>query len=209
MIKINDILECEKYLSDVDAVVFDLDDTLYSEKDYVRSGYIAVARKFPEVENMAEKLWSAFEKKLPSIDFVLEKEGLLNEANKALALEAYRFQTPVISLYPGVREFLMRLKKTKKLGLITDGRPEGQRAKIEALGIADLFDSIVVTDELGGAEFRKPCVRAFEITRERLGISFEKMIYVGDNVVKDFVAPEKLGMQSCHFQNPDGLYFGK
>ena len=209
MIKINDILECEKYFSDVDAVIFDLDDTLYSEKDYVRSGYIAVSRKFPEVENMAEKLWSAFEQKLPAIDFVLEKEGLLSAGSKAEALEAYRFQTPEISLYPGVRELLIRLKETKKLGLITDGRPEGQRAKIEALDIADLFDSIVVTDELGGAEFRKPCTRAFEITKERLGVSFEKMIYVGDNAKKDFIAPEKLGMQSCHFQNPDGLYFGK
>ena len=36
MLEIQDILEVEKYIDDVDAVVFDLDDTLYSEKEYWR-----------------------------------------------------------------------------------------------------------------------------------------------------------------------------
>ena len=39
MILINNILESEMYLNDIQAVIFDLDDSLYSEKSYVRSGY--------------------------------------------------------------------------------------------------------------------------------------------------------------------------
>ena len=37
MIEIANILEVEKNIADVEVVIFDLDDTLYSEKDYVRS----------------------------------------------------------------------------------------------------------------------------------------------------------------------------
>ncbi len=206
MIKINNILECEKHLDCIDAVIFDLDDTLYSEKDYVKSGYSAIAEKFPQVSGMASKLWEAFEKKLPAIDTVLEREGILTDGAKKLALETYRFHNPVIKLYPGVRALLSGLKKNKKIGLITDGRPEGQRAKIRALEINDFFDCIIITDELGGVEFRKPCDKAFRIMQKELNVPFEKMAYIGDNLKKDFISPDKLDMRSIYFCNFEGLY---
>lgn len=203
---ITNILECENLLDGVDVVVFDLDDTLCSEKDYVRSGYQAVARMFPQVEHMAQKLWAAFEQRLPAIDVVLAAEGLDAPENKADALLAYRTQQPEIAPYPGVRELLVRLKKSKKLGLITDGRPGGQRAKLQALGIENLFDKIIITDELGGVEWRKPNPEAFRLMSQALEVPFDRMVYIGDNASKDFAAPEKLGMQVIWFKNSDGLY---
>ena len=101
---------------------------------------------------------------------------------------------------------LVRLGKTKKLGLITDGRPAGQRAKIKALGIENLFDCIIVTDELGGVEYRKPNGKAFELMSKEFGVPYDEMVYVGDNIKKDFAAPEKLGMGYVFFRNPDGIY---
>jgi len=74
------------------------------------------------------------------------------------------------------------------------------------LGIENLFDSVIITDELGGVEYRKPCERAFVLTCERLGVAFADAVYIGDNLRKDFIAPEKLGMKACYFKNPDGLY---
>lgn len=205
MITIEKILDCEPYLKDVRGVIFDLDDTLYSEKEYVKSGYAAVAAAFPSVKEMEARLWDAFEKKLPALDFVLEQEGLLCE--KARALDIYRAHTPSIHLYPGIPALLSRLRETKKLGMITDGRPEGQRAKLAALGLAPLFDAIVVTDELGGAEYRKPNEAAFRLVQQRLDLPFDSLVYIGDNPKKDFVAPQALGMQSIYFRNKDGLYF--
>lgn len=38
MIEIDKITDVSNYIDDLKAVVFDLDDTLYSEKEYVRSG---------------------------------------------------------------------------------------------------------------------------------------------------------------------------
>ena len=208
MITIDEILACEKYLESVDAVIFDLDDTLYSEKDYVRSGYGAVAACFPQVADMEKKLWAAFEEKRPAIDAVLEAEGIASSDYKEKALQIYRNHIPVIGLYPGVRQMLERLKKHKKLGLSTDGRPEGQRAKIQALGIEEYFDAIIITDELGGPSCRKPNEAAFRLMQQTLDIPFGKLVYIGDNMKKDFIAPQRLGMKMIHFWNEDGLYIG-
>ena len=52
MLQIRHITEIESLVDDVCAVIFDLDDTLYAEKDYVRSGYAAVAKEFSQIPNM-------------------------------------------------------------------------------------------------------------------------------------------------------------
>lgn len=208
MITINCILDCEQHLSDIQAVIFDLDDTLYSEKDYVRSGYRVVAEAFPQVADMEQKLWAAFENRQPALDVVLEAEGLATEENKAKALQLYRSQIPKIELYSGAPQLLRRLSENKKLGMITDGRPEGQRAKLQALGIEGYFQKIIITDELGGPSFRKPNETAFRLMQHAMNVPFESMVYIGDNRKKDFVAPQKLGMKTIWFANPDGLYVG-
>ena len=76
MITVGLICEVADHVSDLDAVIFDLDDTLYPEKDYVRCGYRAVSALFPNVPDMAQRLWAAFEDGRPAIDAVLEEEGL-------------------------------------------------------------------------------------------------------------------------------------
>lgn len=207
MTVINAILEAEEIARTCKAAIFDLDDTLYSEKSYVKSGYRAVAAAFPQIENMGKKLWNVFLHGGKAIDEVLSSENACTQENKEKCLQVYRFHTPAIALYEGVEDMLKRLKNAGvKLGLITDGRVEGQRAKIKALGIENLFDSVIITDELGGVEYRKPCERVFVRTCERLGVTFADAVYIGDNLRKDFIAPEKLGMKSCYFKNPDGLY---
>ena len=207
MLEISDILEVRKHIEGLKAVIFDLDDTLYSEKEYVRSGYGKIAAVIPEVENAAEKLWSLFEEKKPAIDELLKKENIQSEEVKKACLHAYRYQTPDIHLYEGVTEMLSAFRaEGLKLGIITDGRPEGQRAKLQVLGLETMVDEIIVTDEFGGPEFRKPNPKAFETMKERLGVEYAEMCYVGDNTKKDFIAPEELGMRSIWFKNKDGLY---
>lgn len=202
MIEIYNILDVEKHLVNIDAVIFDLDDTLYSEKSYIRSGYEAIANQFTDVNNMADKLWKAFLDGKPAIDEVLNNEGLSNY--KELALSIYRLHIPNIKLYDGVAEMIERLRQRMKVGIITDGRPEGQRAKLKALGL--IVDEIIITDELGGIEYRKPNDMAFRLMQERMRVPFKKMVYIGDNPNKDFIAPKMLGMEWIYFNNPDGLY---
>lgn len=207
MIKITKITDVKKHLDGVTGVIFDLDDTLYGEKHYVLSGYKEIARSLNE-PNAAVELWSFFEAGLPVIDEYLKKQG--RPQLKEKCLEIYRNQFPDIRLYNGVPELLDALKREKKkLGIITDGRVKGQKNKIAALGLEKAVDDIIITDELGGVSFRKPNDTAFRIMQSIWKLPFEQMIYIGDNISKDFIAPEKLGMKYIYFRNPDGLYFKK
>lgn len=188
----------------IKGVIFDLDDTLYSEKQYVRSGYKKVA-EYLEKEDAADKLWGYFEAGKPAIDAYLEEIGEMDK--KAECLNIYRNQMPEITLYDGVKEMIQELKnKGLKVGIITDGRPEGQRNKIKALGLESLVDDIIITDELGGIQFRKPCDIAFRIMQNRWRLPYEQIVYVGDNPNKDFQACRQLGMRWKYFRNEDGLY---
>ena len=205
MIVVNNILDVELYVSDLELVVFDLDDTLYSEKEYVRSGFHQIGKLFPCIPDAEIKLWSFFLEGKKAIDCFLDAEQIPNHI-KDQCLEVYRNHKPRIHLYPGVYEMLLRLKKSYKLGLITDGRPEGQRAKIEALNLKSLFDQIIITDELGGILFRKPNPKAFQIMSKALSAEYHDMCYIGDNLKKDIVVAEMLGIKAIHFQNIDGLY---
>lgn len=210
IIEISSITETLQHIDGLEAVIFDLDDTLYSEKDYVRSGYNAVAKHLHGIEDAGDRLYSAFEAGKPAIDEVLAAEGVYTDELKDRCLREYRLHTPQITLY---RESLCVLEKLQQMkipvGIITDGRPEGQWAKIKALGVDRYAKYIIVTDELGGTEYRKPCEKAFCRMAELFSLPFNKMCYVGDNINKDFAAPQKLGMRAIWFKNTDGIYYNK
>lgn len=195
----------------IKAVVFDLDDTLYPEKEYVKSGFKKVAEILDEnIAETEEQLWHAFENGENAIDSVLKTKGICSDEIKNKCLCEYRYHTPSIHFYEGVEETLKALKeKGIKIGVITDGRPEGQRAKIKALGLEKMVDEIIITDELGGVRFRKPDDISFRIMQKRMNVNFTEMVYVGDNLNKDFIAPLQLGMQACYYENKDGLYYNK
>ena len=206
-ITITNILELPEYVKNIPVVIFDLDDTLYSEKEYVKSGFEHIAYFSPDVENAGKELYELFLQHRNAIDEFLRIHNIYSDELKKKILHEYRFHVPNIHLYDGVYEMLQNLKRTgHKLGMITDGRVEGQENKIKALKIKDVFDKIIITDSLGGIEYRKPNPKAFELMKEFFNTSYSDMCYVGDNINKDFVAPSILKMHSFWFNNSDGLY---
>lgn len=185
-------------------VIFDLDDTLYSEKQYVYSGYYAVATYLGDI-SYTEKLWAYFKAGKPAITELLSEIGEVHK--EAECLKIYRSHMPTINLYKGVAELLGKLRAADvKIGIITDGRPDGQKNKMTALGLNDMVDDIIITDELGGIQFRKPNDIAFRVMQTRWELPNESLIYVGDNPAKDFQAPHQLGMRTIFYNNSDGLY---
>ncbi len=193
--------------SSIKGVIFDLDDTLYSEKEYVKSGYMAVAKYLGDTA-YSDRLWSFFESGKPAIDELLGELG--RETDRDAVLDVYRSHKPNLHLYDGVKEMLIKLKSRGiKTGIITDGRPEGQHNKISSLGLEKLVDDIIITDELGGVQFRKPCDIAFRILQNLWRLPASEIVYVADNPAKDFQAPKQLGMRSFYFENTNGLYFSK
>ena len=194
-------------LATVRAVVFDLDDTLYPEVDYVHSGFRCIANHLAEgewtAEGVFELLWSAFSQgpKDRVFNTVLGQLGR-DDNSEAIAelVTLYREHRPQLQLAPETIEILDQLKQDYRLGLLSDGFLPAQKLKVEALGLQKWFDKIIFTEQLG-REFWKPATKAFEIMSDALGCPPESCVYVADNVSKDFVGPNKLGWQSVQLIN--------
>lgn len=192
------------------AMVFDLDDTLYNEADFVHgafrevSGYLSAKYcidKDKLYETMAVKLEQEGRGRI--FNSVCEEYGI-NEDMDAL-VELYRRATPKISLYEDAEYFLINSKGKYKLGLITDGTYYVQWNKIRLLGIEKYFDAIIVTDD-HGKEFWKPNAKPYLKMAEDLGVPLYDMVYIGDNPQKDFYGARKLGIHTVRIKRKAGDY---
>lgn len=196
------------------AVVLDLDDTLILERDYVFSGYQVISEKISTDYNVTqaivfEIMCMAFTKGKPKVfNFVLDELKLqYNQAYILELLNLYRGHKPKIDLLDDAKALLSLLKqKDYKLGIITDGYKESQQRKIETLRLGQYVDEIIITDELG-RKYWKPHIKSFQLMQERLNVSYTEMVYVGDNLKKDFIMPKKLGYTTICIRRCEGIYF--
>jgi putative hydrolase of the HAD superfamily len=194
----------------IKAVIFDLDDTLMPELDYVRSGFRACAALLGGQRGegaIYDELMRLFDEDRRMVfDRYCASHGLPEETARQ-CLTAYREHAPTVSLGEEAERILAWLRENGfLLGLLTDGRPEGQRAKIKALGLTERMDYMVVTDELGGPAFRKPNSLGYETVLRGLGALPQEAMYVADNPAKDFLAPNAMGMASVLYTGASGLY---
>jgi len=194
------------------AILFDLDDTLYLERDFVKSGFKAVSSFIQNKDGINEeviydRLWSIFNsgKRKNIFDYYINEFEELNYSIEEL-VKLYRMHIPNISLIPGIKEYLLSLKKEYKLGLLTDGYIQTQKNKINALGLNNIFDQILITEELG-RKFWKPSMIPFSKICDKLGILPTDAIYIADNPKKDFKGPNQLGMGSIRLRLKDGEHY--
>jgi len=194
------------------AILFDLDDTLYMEREFVKSGFKAVA-SFIQNDNgidediVYDNLLSIFNsgKRKNIFDTYISKFGKINFSISEL-VDLYRSHLPNINLLPGIHEYLILLNKDYKLGLVTDGYIQTQTNKINALGLKKIFDQILITEELG-REYWKPSIVPFSTICDKLGVMPTKAIYIADNPAKDFKGPNQLGMHSIRLRLKDGEHY--
>lgn len=189
-------------------VAFDLDDTLYLEHDYVRSGFRAVAEDAVRGTSvLADEafafLWNGF---LAGVrgssfnDLLARYPEVAAQRDVPDLVQVYREHRPTIDFLPGAEVLLQELQGLGvPLAVITDGPLASQAAKAEALGVARYADPVVLTDAWG-QDFWKPHVRAFEYVSERFGLPHDRLVYVGDNPLKDFHAPTTLGWRSVRLR---------
>jgi putative hydrolase of the HAD superfamily len=199
-------------LQAVRVIVFDLDDTLFPEHQYVQSGFRAVSAYMREKgligQDVFPALWRRFNAGEHSLIFnsVLEDYGIVPQKNVIDELVmVYRTHRPEISLFPDAQAALAYFQGRKPLALLSDGYLQTQTAKLEALGIRHYFSAIVLTDQLG-RDCWKPSPAGFEEIMQTLGNVPAEYVYIGDNPKKDFTAPRQLGWQSIRVRRPEGVY---
>lgn len=196
----------------VAAILFDLDDTLYPEIEYVKSGFKAVAKFLSQyganedtvLEQMLDDLAQNGRGKI--FDRILEKVGLKDQVSVQTLLFLYRTHIPEISL-PKESEFLLdRLSSIgMALGIVTDGSTIVQRQKICALGLEKWCKVTLCTDVLG-KDFWKPSPVPFMVALNLLNAEPQHSIYVGNDPKKDFLGANQIGMRTIWF-NPDAQEF--
>lgn len=188
--------------SNFQAVLFDLDDTLYPEHEYVLSGFAAVGEFLSlkyrtglssgEILQIEVKLLADGRDNL--FDRLLEKMGIFSPALVATLVHVYRSHRPNLSFFSDVVPAFKALRKAGvHLGVITDGKATVQRNKMEALGLFNLVDVVICTDDLL-AGCVKPSTIPFEIALNYLRVPPAAAIYVADDLSKDFIGPRHLGM---------------
>jgi putative hydrolase of the HAD superfamily len=175
----------------IKAIVFDLDDTLYPQIEFKRSGFNAVsdwlARKFDldrqAVLSVLETILDQYGPSYPFMfDRLVERMALHKSALPHL-VEVFIRHDPSLECFPGVIAMLERLRKTYRLGILTDGRNCVQRRKIIALNLEKLVDEILCSDEIG---LEKPAEELFAWFEYKFGIACDQMMYIGDDCRKDF-----------------------
>ena len=194
-------------------IVFDLDDTLYNEIDYLKSAYKTIA-DFVDADHsdsLYRSMFALYRAGEDVFHYVSEHYPIIKQD----LIGMYRNHSPNIKLFDGVFDTLQEiLKKGGSLAIITDGRVKTQMAKLDALGIRELFSEIVISEAIGSEKPSASNYKAIEAA-----IPGEVYYYIGDNFRKDFMTPNMMGWKTIglidnglniHYQtskNLDKSYF--
>ena len=193
------------------AVAFDLDDTLYPETQFVFGGYRAVAATvrrrhgFDIYAELADRFARGERGDLFTPVLRGHFDAVREEEIQEL-VRVYRTHRPELRPYDDVVPTFEALRAAGlPLALISDGRLDVQRRKLEATGLAPWFAAVVFPDQWG-REFWKPHPRPFEECARLLRLTPPDLAYVGDNPAKDFSGARALGFRTVRIRRSDGLH---
>lgn len=198
----------------IKSIVFDMDDTLYDEIDYYKSGFKVVSGTIAsdfglDQAKVSDTLWKIFNggNHKNAFDETAKNFGITFDDNYiAKLIDIFRNHKPDISLPSESMQVLTELKKRYKLGLITDGWLPAQEYKVKALELEKILDCIIYTEKLG-PEHWKPSPKSFEMMLSNFGIAACETVYVGDNLRKDFIAPNKMGFKTILISRKNRIHF--
>ena len=186
-------------------IVFDLDDTLYKEIDFVESAYNYINNYILNMFNidLSTHIKQCIENGIIFYDIIISRLNQKQSFPIEKYLELYRFHYPKINLSNDTIKFLDKISKKKiDFSIITDGRSISQNNKINALGLNHLVKNIIISEETG---YEKPHLNNFKII-EKIYPN-KKLLYIADNTSKDFLAPNFLKWDTiCLLDNGKNIH---
>ncbi len=191
-------------------IIFDLDDTLYDEKKYVKSGFKASAlfleRKtgIPSAR-IYKKLLDSFRKfgRGKNFNIVLDHFGISHVAIKDM-VRIYQRHTPDIQISKRVRATLRHLEQNYKLCLITNGWPWVQKKKIDSLGLRRIFNLVLYAEE-NGHRFKKPHKKYFIKAMRHFRVRPHEVLVAGDDPVADGEGAKSVGVAFILIHTPGDI----
>ena len=181
------------------ALIFDLDDTLYPQCRFLFSGFAAVARHVAARGGIDPN--RAFRVLMTSyntdrgyeLDRLVEQFHLGESVASLVAV--IRSHTPALTLQPVTARTLRVLRRSWQLAIVTNGVPAVQRAKVAALGVDHVVDTVVYATEHGSGA-GKPEPDPFLEALRRLDVPAAQAIFVGDDEGADILGATECGMQA-------------
>ncbi len=180
-------------------IIFDLDETLYNEKNFVRSGFKKVAYFLQKNYDLNFKRTYKFlldtynlEGRKKIFNKLLIKKKLYSKSLLIKLINVYRNHEPNIKISKSNLSFLKKLSNNFKLYLVTDGNKIVQKNKIQALKISKFFKKIFITHQYG-IKYSKPSIYCFSKIKKLENCVWKDLIYIGDDPHKDFINLNKKG----------------
>jgi putative hydrolase of the HAD superfamily len=189
------------------AIIFDLDDTLYAEADYIASGYRTVCSILAErgFKVTVDEMFAFFRESRDHVfDLAASHHQFPREWVSEL-VEAYRSHTPTLTLEHETRSVLELLRQDYKIGILTDGWKNVQQTKIDALQVHQYCDTVIIADEFG-RDYWKPNPAILRICCERLGVSTAETLFVGDNPERDLACAHAAQMACVRIRRGNGYF---
>lgn len=205
------------------AIIFDLDNTLlnYSQSELQCMRQTIQAHRLlgeEQDEGIWEKFWNAYlqsnyahwmsfvnkEGRHRSIEDVLIqsfrdtlKETVQQDEQHSLLAQTYWDYFCNTCIYEeGAREVLHAVSGNYQLGIVSNGIGAAQRKRLAAGEIDHLFDSIVVSDEVG---VRKPHKEIFEFALQQLKVNSSEVLFIGDSLHDDYAGAQNSGVDFCYY----------
>jgi len=192
------------------AVIFDLDNTLYDISQYNYGAFWDIAQYLSSKYSLSEdqlyhklvEIWHIRTSMYPKLlDEFLDEFDLIGELSEVIKI--FNIHDGPLQPFSDVIPTLKKIKKMNcKIGLITDGNPQRQKRKINLLNINQLFDVIIFTSEL---QHPKPSEIPFYQVLNELKEHPETSCYVGDNPFIDFEGAKKVGLKTIRLRKGEFL----
>jgi 2-haloacid dehalogenase len=192
-------------------VLFDLDHTLFDSDESERLAFNATLRAFsiehPErhfgrYRSINRALWSQVEAGRIDVDGVRVERFRRLVARSPFDLDPVALSDRYVvelgangDLYAGAREVLDSVSTRARIGLITNGLGEVQRARLGRVGLDEVFETVVISGEVGVA---KPDPRIFDIAFAELDHpERSEALMVGDSLTSDIAGGSAYGLATC------------
>lgn len=190
----------------VEAILFDLDDTLCT---YCRSGeeilslafeshgvepFFTIGDYYEIFDDFVTEGRSGSENRRRCFRALAEQAGYDPGLGREVAdaYEEERDQTNV-EWVPEAKDGLRKLSGMYSLGLVTNGPPDWQTQKLEALGITDCFETTIFA---GYDTPPKPDPEPFHTALEHLNTAPERTVKVGNSLSSDVAGAHNAGIRS-------------
>lgn len=194
------------------AVLFDIDDTLYSTTEFAEQArrnsiramiqlgldieegpaYRELSEVIGEFSPNYDRHYDKLLKRLP----ITATAGVNPAVLVAAGIVAYHeTKSRQLRPFPDAEALLKDLSETTDLilGILTEGLEVKQAEKIVRLGIYRYLDpaAIFISDQVG---ISKPNPKLYRYALDRLGLAAPDVMYVGDNPLNDIVPAHAVGM---------------